>query len=270
MKVTSVRSSGGDLVQEEGWVVCRVFKKKNHLKTLEINPINKTSSISLESHSSSISMLDSPCDHLHHLGHDRDRDHDHDHDDQGALEQIFQIMGAKSQNNNNNNNITTKSSSQNQFERYMKLPNLESPNNNNSSTLLVASYYQTENDLVSMAKTETTDPNNHDTVFNTEAAGLMSDWATLDRLVATHLNSTQTTTTDTIMHYHEHDHDQLPPLRSSSSTSSSGDHKIYHTTLDNENEMIDHLWSFATTARTTSPSISLGIDPLCHVSDNGI
>ena len=25
----------GDGGQEEGWVVCRIFKKKNHLKTLE-------------------------------------------------------------------------------------------------------------------------------------------------------------------------------------------------------------------------------------------
>lgn len=252
--VTSVRS--GDFLQEEGWVVCRVFKKKNHLKALDDHsPSIKTSSMALESHSS-ISMLDSPSDH------------DHD-DDQGALEQIFQFMGSKPQNIDNNNNIT-KSSIQHQVDRFMKLPSLESPNN---STLLVASIYQTipENDLVSLTKTET-DPNSvHDS--DTGLSGL-SEW-TLDRIFATQLNGQTTETMASIFspsptdHHHDHDLDQLPPLRSSLSASSSGD-KIYHTsatTLDNyggSNE-IDHLWSF-----TRTSSSSLGIDPLCHVSDSGI
>uniref|UniRef100_A0A803M370 NAC domain-containing protein n=2 Tax=Chenopodium quinoa TaxID=63459 RepID=A0A803M370_CHEQI len=96
--VTSLRS--GDFVQEEGWVVCRVFKKKNHLKDLDSPIKTSSSSMALESHSS-ISMLDSPGDH-----------DQHDRDDQGALEQIFQYMGGKSQKINN----ITKSSSQHQLE----------------------------------------------------------------------------------------------------------------------------------------------------------
>ncbi|XP_021748485.1 NAC domain-containing protein 43-like [Chenopodium quinoa] len=240
--VTSLRS--GDFIQEEGWVVCRVFKKKNHLKDLDSPIKTSSSSMALESHSS-ISMLDSPSDH-----------DQHDRDDQGALEQIFQYMGGKSQ-KMNNNNITKSSSSQNQLERFMKLPSLESPNNNSTTTTTL--YYQTlpENDLVSMTKPET------DPIYT----GL-SDWATLDKLVATHLNGQ--TIYSPLSNDHEHELDQLPPLRSSSS----GDHhnKIYHATLENyggSNE-IEHLWNFATTRTTTTSSSSLGFDPLCHVSDSGI
>ncbi|KMT20220.1 hypothetical protein BVRB_1g002240 [Beta vulgaris subsp. vulgaris] len=88
--ITIVRS--GEFVQEEGWVVCRVFKKKNNVKALD-SPIKCSTMAPSETHSSS-TMLDSPChDHDHDHDHDQDHEHDHDHDDQGALEQIFQFMG---------------------------------------------------------------------------------------------------------------------------------------------------------------------------------
>ncbi|XP_057532680.1 NAC domain-containing protein 43 [Amaranthus tricolor] len=249
--VTSLRS--GDFIQEEGWVVCRIFKKKNHIKTLD-SPINPSTIPSLETQPST--MIDSPCD-------------DHDDHDQGALEQIFQFMGGKSQKHKNN--------TQQEVDKFMKLPNLESPN---TTTLFVANYYNTipENDIISIAKTET-DPSS---VYNSPDPTLsgLDDWATLDRLVATHLNTQTTDHQETIAsifspsstdhHHHHHDHnlDELQPFRSSSSLLS--EEKIFHhnnPTLDNyggSNE-IDYLWSF-----TRSSSSSMGIDPVCHVSDNGI
>ncbi|KAL2893397.1 NAC domain-containing protein 43 [Bienertia sinuspersici] len=248
--VTRVRS--GDFIQEEGWVVCRIFKKKNHLiKSLDSSPINKSNNMALETHTSN--MLDSPSDH------------DHDHDDQGALEQIFQFIGGKPQDISNNDINTTKSSNQQQYDRFLKLPNLESPNNN--INLLVGSYYQTmpENDIASITKTEG-DP---DSVYNS-AVGLsgLNDWATFETMASIFSPSSSTD-----HHHHHHDLDHLPQLKSSSSTSSSGD-RIYHpnggtSTLDNyggSNEI--DLWSF--TRSSSSATGSFGIDPLCHVSDSGI
>lgn len=234
----------GELAQEEGWVVCRIFKKKNHIKTLD-SPIN-----TLEAHSS---MLDSSRDH---------DEHDH-HDDQGALEQIFQFMGTNKLQKNNSNNTTTSTSSHHQIERFMKLPSLDSPNNSSQ----VATYQipiHIGNDVFSTVKSGT-DPNS---VFNSESG--LGDWASLDRFVATHLNGQTTSETMASIfssssadhNDHDHEHLQLPPLRSSSSTSSAN--KIYQpaATLDNYGGTEIDLWSFTRS--------SLAVDPLCHVSDAGL
>ncbi|KAH9611888.1 hypothetical protein KSS87_003370 [Heliosperma pusillum] len=227
----------GEFVQEEGWVICKIFKKKNHIvKTLDTS-IN-TTNMTMKLHSS---MLDSPSQN----------------DDQGALEQIFQSLGSNNNNNNNdklpkNKNIITKSTFH-QLDKVMKLPSLESPTND--------IYYQPmnpQNDVVSTA-------NDSETGIN--------DWATLDRFVATHLNGHHTyldtmasifTSSSTTIDLHDHDAIQLSPLRSSSSTSSGN--KIYqqhdNNALDNYGNSEIDLWSFTRS--------SLSIDPLCHVSDAGL
>ncbi|KAL9234586.1 hypothetical protein vseg_009442 [Gypsophila vaccaria] len=290
LHVTSHVMNNGEFTQEEGWVVCRIFKKKNHVKTLDNNLTNNnnnynnynnhnnnssinTSNMSLiESHST---MLDSPSDN--------DLDHNNtnnNNNDQGALEQIFQsynfIKFPPNNNNNNNKNIIiSKPSFHNNDSinntKFMKLPSLESPNNN--STTHQATFYHHpmhhENHVVSVTETD------------------LGDWATLDRLVATHLNGHTTTDTTTMSSIFTSsssntiDDIHLQPLRSSpSSLSTSAGCKIYQNapnnninnnnnnsalenygSNNNNNEIID-LWSFT---RST-----LQIDPLCHVADAGI
>nr|ACU21491.1 unknown [Glycine max] len=102
----------GDAAQEEGWVVCRIFKKKNHLKT-----------------------LDSPLA----SGEDR-RSHLFDSCDEGALEQILEQMGrsCKEESSYEGNyrnygrftrpyETTGLNNGGGYNDRFMKLPSLESP-----------------------------------------------------------------------------------------------------------------------------------------------
>ena len=237
----------GELTQEEGWVVCRIFMKKSLPKSLD-SRINTSSS-------TFASVLDSSSGH--------DHDHHHDHHDQGALEQIFQAMGARPQ--KNNMAINTISSSFH-ADKFMKLPGLESP------TL------PPDDDVVLMPRNEA-DPN---PVYNSDPG--LTDWTALDRFVATHLTGQDTTETmgspfppppssSTVHHHHHGEIIQLPPLRSSPPSTSSGNkvHQSYGA-LDNSyggigNEIID-LWSFTRSSSSSSPS--LGVDPLCHVSNVGL
>lgn len=258
----------GDGGQEEGWVVCRIFKKKNHLKTLE-SPL--ASSITGGTRSSSS---------LYHQDFD---------DDEGALDQILQQMGRNSNyckeeeehdpttitnsnsrvarpfddsaintNNNNHNN-----NSYYYHERYSKLPRLESPKSNNN----------TYHPIIEGVSFGGDDSNSN--------SGLITNWAALDRLVASQLNgqncfNTMTTTLDPTMAFcsSDHVHDlQLPTLRSSSSsisiTSSSlanhnrADNYISATQDNNYTSSEIDLWNFA---RSTSSLVSSS-EPLCHVSN---
>ncbi|RVW37720.1 NAC domain-containing protein 43 [Vitis vinifera] len=99
--------------QEEGWVVCRIFKKKNHHKTVESSSPMSSSSITAETRTQ---LLNSS--------------------DEGALEQIFQHMGrtCKEDNNEANNSRrflrsidTVINNGSTLHDRFMKLPTLESP-----------------------------------------------------------------------------------------------------------------------------------------------
>ncbi|GMN42809.1 hypothetical protein TIFTF001_012008 [Ficus carica] len=277
-----------EMTPEEGWVVCRIFKKKNHHKTLD-SPVmsSVTVSTATRSNNNQLMMFDSGMN------------------EEGALEQIFQYAGRRGpnnnckeeENNNNNNNNhhntrilppfdggstgmsmgmgmsmsmsmnmngTTVNSDYNN-ERFLKLPSLESPNSTSSQNC-----YQ-----VPLG----TDPNNfgfshrddHD--HQTET---ITNWATLDRLVASQLNGISTdqasrqlvcftsTITSNINPDHDrnHDnhHDQMSTaLRSSSSSSN----KPYHATQDYRYSDEMELWN--TFARSSS-SLSSS-DPICHVSN---
>ncbi|XP_074263470.1 NAC domain-containing protein 43-like [Silene latifolia] len=245
--VTNHGMSNGEFTQEEGWVVCRIFKKKNHIKTLDNSSINNnTSNMTIDNQSHYSTILDSPSD-----------DNDLEDNDQGALEQIFQTLGTPQ----NKNNIITRSTFHNIDNKFIKLPSLESPNY--STSQLSPSFYQPmhlQNDVVLDVKESETE--------------LGSGWAALDRLVATHLNGhttidtmasifTSSSSSTAVDLHHGHDANiQLPCLRSSSSSGN----KIYHhvPTNNNNNNALDNynLWSFTRS--------SLPIDPLCHVSDVGI
>ncbi|MED6176998.1 hypothetical protein PIB30_093560 [Stylosanthes scabra] len=210
----------GDAAQEEGWVVCRIFKKKNHLKTLD-SPLT-----------SSISGGDGGRrSHHHHL---------FDSCDEGALEQILQHMGrgggggCKEENNydqSNNNNYGGSSSSSTRYERtfdtmnggggggvyhnnnnndsrFLKLPSLESPkstsmdhnnddshennNNNNGYHPIIPVEMVTENEGSFTCENPNMFHHHHSSMVsggggNDGGSGL-TNWVALDRLVASQLN----------------------------------------------------------------------------------
>ncbi|KAE9595839.1 hypothetical protein Lal_00030805 [Lupinus albus] len=235
--VSNVMGDGG---QEEGWVVCRIFKKKNHLKTLD-SPL-----------ASSI------------CGEGR-RSHLFDSCDEGALEQILQQMGSgtcKEENYEAKNYnygrysrpFDTGISNNGNYNdnRFMKLPSLESPKstsmeshqnntnddidaNNNGYHPIMPIHMVTENEG---SFTTHQDPNmvHHNPLeaslssssSSSMVVGLggLTNWAALDRLVASQLNGQTDQTSkqlacfnDPTIGYCTSDHDLLfPTLRSSSNT----------------------------------------------------
>ncbi|XP_058763080.1 NAC domain-containing protein 43-like [Vicia villosa] len=282
--VSNVIGDGG---QEEGWVVCRIFKKKNHLKTLD-SPLGS--------------------------GEGRRSHHLFDNCDEGALEQILQQMGrggCKEENyeaNYNNNNygrftrpFETSLNNNGGYnnERFMKLPSLESPkstsmenneNNNegyhaiiqvdvaneNEGSFTNHHHHQHHNNMVN----NPLEASSSSMVIASCGDGGLTNWVAFDRLVASQLNG-QTETSrqlacfnDPTMGYCTNDHDlQLPTLRSSSSTSSLSTHArattsttatttTYISPSHDYASEID-LWNFA---RSTSSLLSSS-EPLCHVSN---
>ncbi|KAK7389749.1 hypothetical protein VNO78_25040 [Psophocarpus tetragonolobus] len=289
----------GDAAQEEGWVVCRIFKKKNHLKT-----------------------LDSPL-----ASSEGRRSHLFDSCDEGALEQILQQMGrgCKEENSYEGNysygrfarpyETGLNNGGGGYNDRFMKLPSLESPkstsieshNNNNSNNnnnnnnngdnnehnngyhpiIPVEMGTDNEGSFTNHQQHQVSggDPN---MVHPLEAAssslvvgsggGGLTNWAALDRLVASQLNG-QTEASrqlacfnDPTMAYCTSDHDlQLPTLRSSSTPSSTSAHTrpspapAYMNPTQDFTSEID-LWNFT---RSTSSLLSSS-EPLCHVSNTSV
>ena len=190
--------------------MCRIFKKKNHHKTLESSSPISSSSITAETRTGQ--LLNSS--------------------DEGALEQIFQHMGRTCKNDNNNeeaNNSrrflkpidTATNNGGSLHDRiFMKLPTLESPNSTSSQNCYQPINFQMiqENEA---APITTPHP-----VYNLDT-GLTDDWAALDRLVASHLNGQ--TDTDLL---------PPPPPRSAVSTARS-----YHAAAQDYTSEMD-LWSF--------------------------
>ncbi|KAK8588111.1 hypothetical protein V6N13_087059 [Hibiscus sabdariffa] len=196
---TTVSNAVGEGTQEEGWVVCRIFKKKNHHKTLD-NPIR--SSLCSET-----------------------RNHMFGSCNEGELEQILESMPR------NCNGYP---------DSFMKLPSLESPNSTSSHNCYQPMMMENEGSITNQVSGG--DPN---IVYSNDSR--LTNWAALDRLVASQLNGQNETSrqlacfNDTSLAYSnpsaDHQHDlQLPAVR-------------YNSEID--------LWSFT---RSSSSS-----DPLCHV-----
>ncbi|KAI4355304.1 hypothetical protein L6164_004091 [Bauhinia variegata] len=267
---TIVPNVMGDGSQEEGWVVCRIFKKKNHHKTLD-SPLAS---------SATAHMFDSS--------------------DEGALEQILRQMGrsCKEENDGGNNNggfakprvfdsVAINSNNDYQLDRFMKLPSLESPK---STSLENGGGYQAIiPDMVAVTDNEGSfsthqvnggDPmvHHHHQMESSSSNGL-NNWAALDRLVASQLNG-QTEASRQLACFNDptlgycisadHDLQPMPTLRSSSFSSmisSSYNRSAYNVispTLDNSSEI--DLWNFA---RSTSSLLSSS-EPLCHVSNSPV
>ena len=229
--------------QEEGWVVCRIFKKKSHHKTLDCD------------HSPAAETRNSN-DQLTMMFDDGDGR-------EGALEQMFRCVKrtACKEETTNDNDATMfvrSVNNHNADHAYMvasnyNLPGLESPSSTGSQ-----SWHQP---LMSSG--------GHIAAvglgFQHDQTEMITSWAALDRLVASQLNGT--TTVDYPSGVVSDRHRVSSAVRSSSSSSSQlvakPDEKYYSTSIgqqDYSDEM--ELWSFARSSSSFSST-----DPICHVSD---
>ncbi|XP_042492343.1 NAC domain-containing protein 43-like [Macadamia integrifolia] len=265
-------NSMGEGAQEEGWVVCRVFKKKNHHKAIS-SP--KSSAITIDAKAQ---MFNPSND--------------------GALDQILQYMGRSCKQENeitsiNNNglniHITTSTTSNNNnlrflrpiHDRFMQLPALESPTltslpNDRSQDSGSQVCYPPIDDGQVLPDTDLGGGGGGGTghlinpVYHSEPG--LSDWAALDRLVASHLNGqvetckhlacfnepTMTFSSPAPPLPHDDDQDDLPLPQQLIRSSTSTFNRSYHNTHDYNSEI--DLWNFTRSSSSSS-------DPLCHVSN---
>ncbi|KAG8662015.1 hypothetical protein MANES_01G055400v8 [Manihot esculenta] len=259
----------GEAIPEEGWVVCRVFRKKNYHKTLG-SP--KGSSSSMDSKTQILSS-----------GND------------GVLDQLLLYMGktckleSESLSHMNQSNISRYMSvrflssnnsgiSEGAHESYMHLPRLDSPTLP-SLTVSSPSFDQESNfkscyqpyDEMFTENNELSSTTNHhhhhrqDKGFMTSIqennkSGL-NDWATFDRLVASQLDGHAVETSKQLSCFSDpngsfglspDDGMQLSHLHVHSDRSNQANSQVY----SSEND----LWSFT---NSSSPSSS---NPLCHLS----
>ncbi|XWS38138.1 hypothetical protein CRYUN_Cryun19dG0104500 [Craigia yunnanensis] len=255
----------GDSVPEDGWVVCRVFRKKNYQKTLDCP--KSSSSTSLDSKAQ---MLCSGTD--------------------GFLDQILLYMGrtCKMENDslsnmnmpeaNNSNNLRmlvaeNAGISDGLHERFMHLPRLKSPTLPSlpmssppfDQERSFRSCYQSIDDM--LTETEPSSINQGGGAFDYTGSVLennndsknigVNDWVTLDRLVASQLNG-QIETSKQLSCFADPNavfslcHDDDVQLSNINLHRSNQNSQVY----SNEND----LWSLT---KSSSPSSS---DPLCHLS----
>ncbi|CAB4270338.1 unnamed protein product [Prunus armeniaca] len=248
--ITNVPMIVGEAAQEEGWVVCRIFKKKNLHKIGSGSTIMSTTTSSMTTETRSAQSLFDSCP-------------------EGALEQMLQYIGRTcKEEENEGNNLSTRFNLQpintginnhnGYHERFLKLPSLDSPNSTSSQDCYQPNIHE------EMMAAE----NNIDEDFQHQMDSGLTNWAALDRFVASQLNGQAETSrqlacfSDPYDCNDDHHALQLPTtLRSISSSSSN---KSYHATQDYNNGEIN-LWSFARQSSSLSSS-----DALCHVSNGPI
>ncbi|KAA8526083.1 hypothetical protein F0562_007817 [Nyssa sinensis] len=245
---------------EDGWVVCRVFKKKNYHKALE-SPQSSSTSMDSRTQMGNLS-------------------------DDGVLDQILVYMGRScKQENETLGNLTINSDNNMQFltpinmaigdrlhDRFLHLPRLESINptmpslHHNGSPIFnqdsgfKACGQSMDHEMITETEPSCTDHGNvcNINMVDQDQKDGPNDWVALDRLVASQLNG-QAETSKQLSCYGDIpnndfcfsiDHDvQLSHLRSNRPNQAS---QVYSSEID--------LWSFA---RSSSSSSS---DPLCHLS----
>ncbi|KAF8412064.1 hypothetical protein HHK36_000017 [Tetracentron sinense] len=157
-------NTASHLMEEDGWVVCRVFKKKT---------LHSSSSITTTATVMRTQMLNSCND--------------------GGLDQILECMGRTTckQEKERSDTITAN------YEKFMQAPRLE------STLTLQSSCYQANNDVqvITVTDTEASVTNQRsgkstNPVYKTEPG--IKDWGALDRLVASQLISGQAETSNQI------------------------------------------------------------------------
>ncbi|KAL5551511.1 hypothetical protein UlMin_001687 [Ulmus minor] len=255
---------GAEAVPEEGWVVCRVFKKKNYQKSLE-SP--KASSMSVDSNPQMSGSRN-----------------------EAVLDQILMYMGrtckmeneALSNINISDRFLTSKniggggggggdgddSTTVLNDRSFMHLPRLDSP----STLPSLPHLYQSMDDM--LIETEPSAAAAAGGEENPKAR--LNDWVALDRLVASQLNGQEETskqlscfgdpsTTSFCSPMEDHDIELSPfgflrSTRANSNINNNHHHQnpqVYNTEND--------LWSFTRSSPSPSPSPSSS-DPLCHLS----
>ncbi|KAJ6400796.1 hypothetical protein OIU84_016261 [Salix udensis] len=221
-----------EAAQEEGWVVCRIFKKKYLNKTLD-KP-RSSSPITADTRNQMLSSCD-----------------------EGTIDQTFHYMERTCKEENEADNsarylIRPVETAINyvHHDRFMKLPSLDSPNSISSQNCYQPMITDNEGSITNQ------------TSYPLDPVPSLDSWATLDRLFAYQLNG-QTETSrqlpcfpiDPAMAYCTPNDLQLQTLRSSFPLPSN---RSYHGAQDYSNEI--DLWNFTT--RSSS-------DTLCHLSDTG-
>ncbi|KAM1125662.1 hypothetical protein ACFX1Q_040947 [Malus domestica] len=269
--ITNVSTVMGEAAQDEGWVVCRIFKKKNLHKSLS-SPILSTTTSSITTETRSGQSLFDSCP-------------------EGTLEQILQYMERTCKEEENEayiNNISTRfnlqpintgisnTSNHNGFhERFLKLPTLDSPNSTSSQDCYQPNIH--EEMMVTEKNNDQVSPftDNHQNMdYNAHHmdSGLTS-WEALDHLVASQLNGQTeasrqlacfSTDPDNTIVYDNDDHDHELQLPSTLRGSLSSSNKSYHPTHHYNNSEFD-LWNFDRRSASLSSS-----DTLCHVSTGPI
>ncbi|XP_071701104.1 NAC domain-containing protein 43-like [Rutidosis leptorrhynchoides] len=224
-----------DSSQEDGWVVCRVFKKKNYHKTLE-SP----------QRSISASCIDSSTQ-LQSLNKD------------GVLDQLLVYMGNNRSCKQELESLTTNHNTMQQFispinDRFYHLPGLDSPTNFDLGTTFKPQVndFLTESDQLR--------------IMDHDSRGRLNNWADLERLVATQLNGQGADSSKQLYSCYgdQPNEDFCFPLDQNdeheasqfcdSTTSARSNHGVYTSEID--------LWSFAQSSSTSSSPD----DPMCHLS----
>ncbi|KAJ6940618.1 hypothetical protein NC651_006679 [Populus alba x Populus x berolinensis] len=232
---TTVSNVMGEAAQEDGWVVCRIFKKKNLNKTLD--RAMSSSPITEDTRNQTLSSCND-----------------------GSLDQMLHYMGSTCKEENGADNsarylwpIDTAINHVHHDNRFMELPSLESPNSTSSLNFYQSMITENEGSITNQ-------------VSYPLDSGL-NNWVALDSLVASQINGqaetsrepacfpndpTMTYCTPTDLH-----HDlQFPTLRSSFSFPSN---RSYHETQDYNSEI--DLWNFS--SRSSS-------DPQWHLSNTRV
>ncbi|KAE8726129.1 NAC domain-containing protein 66 [Hibiscus syriacus] len=253
----NVSNAMGEGSQEEGWVVCRIFKKKNHHKTLE-NPISSSLGEKTRNHMFMTSTSN-----------------------EGSLEHIIEYMGRTCKEDGEANNVTATRFLRQPMEiaidnngypdPFTKLPSLDSPNSTSSQNC-----YQpmmTENEGSILNQVSGCGIGDHNSVNHHNDLGL-TNWAAVDRIVASHLNGGETETSRQLARFSDQtmatycntsttdSQDlQLSTVGLSSSSSSISTNRPYHGTQHHFNSEID-IWSFT---GASSSSLSSSDPSCCHV-----
>lgn len=196
-------------VAEDGWVVCRVFKKKNYQKSVD-SP--KTSPSSIDSEAQLLSS-----------GNDV------------VLDQILQYMGRTCKLETESFNINNMNMNNTNSKSFMHLPRLDSP-----TTLPVHQETASFNHEAMLSLSELSEPSPSPGRHVVK----LDNWVALDRLVASQLNCHELERPnmgEDQEEDHDHDHLQLSHFRSSRGLGFGHDTDIWGFTKSSSPSSLDPL-----------------------------
>ncbi|PSS23504.1 NAC domain-containing protein [Actinidia chinensis var. chinensis] len=257
---TNVYDATGEATQEEGWVVCRIFKKKNHHKNLD-SPIQMNSA-AIHNYVESRSQIPTSSSS----------------EEAGTLEEILGRTCKKE--GTDQASSSTSPGFLLPIDRYTKLPCLESPTY--YSMHMMSSQPSYHGQQIRVDDVDHRYPNNSVANINYPLETSLGDWTSLDRLVASQLNG-QTETSKQLAFFnesntafcftttpyddHDHDHEDHNSLQLQQQLGSSSSNRPLHhdhgmqVQDDTVNNSEFDLWSFTRSSITSSADV-----PLCHAS----